>query len=77
MNFTLLNYFVETRSSTLEAVPMHQREVVFEPYDAQAQRESGSEPVLLRCRKELSEGQESNWYAQTITSATFYTLKFV
>ena len=35
--------------------PMHTREVVFEPYDAQTQYKDGVEPVLLRCRKELTE----------------------
>lgn len=40
--------------------PMHLREVVFEPLDAQQQREQGSEPVLLRARKELTE-PKSGW----------------
>ena len=39
---------------------MHCREIVFEPFDAQLQRASGSEPVLLRCRKELLE-PDSGW----------------
>ncbi|GJE84133.1 mediator of RNA polymerase II transcription subunit 18 [Phanerochaete sordida] len=34
---------------------MHAREVVFEPFDASHQRETGSEPVLLRARKEMLE----------------------
>jgi len=33
--------------------PMHSREVVFEPLDAQSQREN--DPVLLRAKKELEE----------------------
>ncbi|KAI0701796.1 hypothetical protein BC835DRAFT_1322356 [Cytidiella melzeri] len=32
---------------------MQTREIVFEPYDAQQQRETGSDPVLLRAKKEL------------------------
>jgi mediator of RNA polymerase II transcription subunit 18 len=35
--------------------PMHSREIIFEPLDAQRQREGGSEPVLLRAKKELGE----------------------
>jgi hypothetical protein len=34
---------------------MHSREIVFEPLDAQNQREAGSEPVILRAKKELEE----------------------
>lgn len=34
---------------------MHSREIVFEPLDAAQQRESGSEPILLRAKKELTE----------------------
>ncbi|THH10079.1 hypothetical protein EW145_g1584 [Phellinidium pouzarii] len=37
------------------ATRMHSREVVFEPLDAQMQRDQGVEPVFLRCRKELAE----------------------
>ncbi|KAF7793701.1 hypothetical protein EIP86_004817 [Pleurotus ostreatoroseus] len=32
---------------------MHSREIVFEPFDAQYQRDTGTEPGLLRARKEL------------------------
>ena len=39
---------------------MHAREVVFEPFDAQNQREAGTEPILLRARKELLD-PESKW----------------
>ncbi|PIL37054.1 hypothetical protein GSI_00746 [Ganoderma sinense ZZ0214-1] len=39
---------------------MHAREIVFEPFDAQSQRDSGSEPILLRARKELLD-PESKW----------------
>lgn len=34
---------------------MHSKEIVFEPYDAQWQRDNGNEPVLLRAKKELLE----------------------
>ena len=40
------------------AHPMHAREVVFEPFDAQHQRDA--EPVLLRARKELLE-PDAKW----------------
>lgn len=40
--------------------PMHLREIVFEPFDAQYQRDSGNEPVLLRARKEFNE-LDSGW----------------
>ncbi|EIW62057.1 uncharacterized protein TRAVEDRAFT_163797 [Trametes versicolor FP-101664 SS1] len=39
---------------------MHAREIVFEPFDAQHQRDSGTEPVLLRARKELLE-PDAKW----------------
>ncbi|EJF61147.1 hypothetical protein DICSQDRAFT_106140 [Dichomitus squalens LYAD-421 SS1] len=39
---------------------MHAREIVFEPFDAQSQRDAGSEPILLRARKELLD-PESKW----------------
>jgi mediator of RNA polymerase II transcription subunit 18 len=48
--------------------PMHSREVVFEPLDAQLQRDQGQEPTLLRVRKELIVGGqkvESPWYVST------------
>jgi mediator of RNA polymerase II transcription subunit 18 len=41
--------------------PMHSREIVFEPLDAQHQRDTGSDPVILRAKKEISE-PESGWY---------------
>lgn len=47
------------------ATKMHTREIVFEPYDAQYQRESGTEPVLLRAKKELLE-QDPKWYARIL-----------
>ena len=34
---------------------MHSREIVFEPLDAQPQREAGTDPVVLRAKKELDE----------------------
>ncbi|KAL6309617.1 hypothetical protein BKA93DRAFT_821344 [Sparassis latifolia] len=39
---------------------MHAREIVFEPYDAQHQRDTGNEPVLLRAKKELLE-PDAKW----------------
>ncbi len=39
---------------------MHAREIVFEPFDAQNQRDSGTEPILLRARKELLD-PDSKW----------------
>ncbi|KAF7355069.1 Mediator of RNA polymerase II transcription subunit 18 [Mycena sanguinolenta] len=42
------------------AHPMHSREIVFEPFDAQQQRDAGSDPVILRARKELTE-PDSGW----------------
>ncbi|EMD40814.1 hypothetical protein CERSUDRAFT_149262 [Gelatoporia subvermispora B] len=39
---------------------MHSREIVFEPFDAQFQRDAGGDPVLLRARKELLE-PEAKW----------------
>jgi mediator of RNA polymerase II transcription subunit 18 len=35
------------------AEPMHQREVVFEPLDAQVHRDQGQEPTMLRAKKDL------------------------
>jgi len=35
--------------------PMHSREILFEPLDAQFQRDSGNDPVILRAKKELEE----------------------
>ncbi|KAF8803812.1 hypothetical protein BYT27DRAFT_7302841 [Phlegmacium glaucopus] len=39
---------------------IHTREIVFEPLDANIQRDSPTEPVLLRAKKELSQ-QHSPW----------------
>ena len=39
--------------------PFRSREVVFEPLDAQAQRDLGTEPVLLRAKKELTDSGSS------------------
>lgn len=44
----------------ITATEMHTREVVFEPLDAQIQRSQGSEPIFLRCSKELLE-PKSGW----------------
>ena len=41
--------------------PMHTREIVFEPLDAQHQRDTGTDPVLLRAKKELTD-PDSEWY---------------
>ncbi|TFK74411.1 hypothetical protein BDN72DRAFT_759772 [Pluteus cervinus] len=38
--------------------PLHTREIVFEPLDAQQQRDKGTEPILLRAKKELEEPNE-------------------
>lgn len=35
--------------------PMHSREIVFEPLDAHIQRDAGSDPIILRAKKELEE----------------------
>ena len=43
---------------------MHTRELVFEPFDANAQRDKGVEPVLLRAKKELLE-PDSKWYVSS------------
>ncbi|KAF5388444.1 hypothetical protein D9615_000141 [Tricholomella constricta] len=40
--------------------PIHTREIVFEPLDAQHQRDVGSDPVILRAKKELTE-PDSGW----------------
>ena len=40
--------------------PIHTREIVFEPVDAQHQRDAGNEPPLLRAKKELQE-PDSPW----------------
>ncbi|KAI0796768.1 hypothetical protein C8Q75DRAFT_729627 [Abortiporus biennis] len=39
---------------------MHAREILFEPFDVQQQREAGTEPVLLRARKEMLE-YDAKW----------------
>ncbi|PPR02452.1 hypothetical protein CVT24_002001 [Panaeolus cyanescens] len=35
--------------------PFHSREFLFEPIDAQQQRDSGTEPILLRAKRELTD----------------------
>ncbi|KAJ7667738.1 hypothetical protein DFH06DRAFT_1381378 [Mycena polygramma] len=42
------------------AHPMHSREILFEPFDAQQQRDAGSDPVILRAKKELTE-PDAGW----------------
>jgi mediator of RNA polymerase II transcription subunit 18 len=49
--------------------PMHLREIVFEPFDAQQLRERGNEPVILRAKKELGE-PDSGWCAGCIIVMT-------
>ncbi|KAG6911750.1 hypothetical protein DXG01_008000 [Tephrocybe rancida] len=44
--------------------PMHTREIVFEPLDAQHQRDLGTDPVILRAKKELTD-PESGWVLYT------------
>ncbi|KAJ7228931.1 hypothetical protein GGX14DRAFT_344952 [Mycena pura] len=39
---------------------MHVREVVFEPFDAQQQRDAATDPVMLRAKKDLTD-PESGW----------------
>ncbi|KAG5352530.1 hypothetical protein C0989_001843 [Termitomyces sp. Mn162] len=43
---------------------MHTREIVFEPLDAQHQRDMGTDPVLLRAKKELTD-PDSGWVLYT------------
>lgn len=45
---------------------IHTREIVFEPFDAQHQRDIGTEPVILRAKKELTE-PDSGWYVSSVT----------
>jgi len=40
--------------------PIHTREIVFEPIDSQHQRDLGTDPVILRAKKELAE-PDSGW----------------
>lgn len=39
---------------------MHSREILFEPIDAQFQRDSGQDPIILRAKRELTE-PDSCW----------------
>jgi len=49
--------------------PIHTREIVFEPLDAQAHRDQGQEPTILRAKKELrANGEEAPW---SVSSALF------
>ena len=41
--------------------PFRSGEIVFEPIDAQSQRDTGVEPILLRAKKDFSEG-DTPWY---------------
>lgn len=55
------------------AAPMHTREVVFEQLGIQGQSQPGSqsqadEPVLLRARKEVSDGRESRWSVKSMSN---------
>jgi mediator of RNA polymerase II transcription subunit 18 len=40
--------------------PMHLREVLLEPLDAQYQRENGQDPVMLRAQKDVN-APEDGW----------------
>jgi mediator of RNA polymerase II transcription subunit 18 len=53
----ILNRFTLNSES---AQRLHTREVLFEPLDAHFQRESGSDPVILRAKKDLTE-PDSDW----------------
>lgn len=35
--------------------PFQSREILFDPVDAQAQRDSGTDPILLRAKREISD----------------------
>ena len=48
------------------------REFVFEPVDALLQRESGTEPVLLRARKEMLE-PNAKWYGAVLCMKIVFT----
>jgi len=50
---------------------MHSRELVFEPLNAQYQRDPAHEPVLLRAKKDLSD-PESGWYVISFISTLLY-----
>lgn len=39
---------------------LHSREILFEPMDAQQQRDSGTEPPILRAKKDLTD-PDSTW----------------
>lgn len=41
--------------------PFQSREVVFEPLDSAIQRDAGTEPILLRAKKEISDPNAA-WY---------------
>lgn len=52
--------------------PFQSREIVFEPLDAQLQRDSGTEPILLRAKKDISE-PKAPWsvdYCWTMSALT-------
>lgn len=51
---------------------MHSREIVFEPFDAQHQRDTGSEPVQLRARKEMLERDPKWCVVSSISVRTVY-----
>ncbi|KAJ7179393.1 hypothetical protein C8R46DRAFT_638547 [Mycena filopes] len=42
------------------AQKMHSREILFEPFDAQQQRDAGNDPVILRAKKELTD-PDAGW----------------
>jgi mediator of RNA polymerase II transcription subunit 18 len=45
--------------------PIRTREIVFEPLDSQHQRDIGTDPVILRAKKELTE-PDSGWYVALV-----------
>ena len=54
---------------------MHAREIVFEPFDAQHQKDTGNEPVLLRARKEMLE-RDPKWCAFSSDICSHLTIYF-
>ncbi|KAJ3475976.1 hypothetical protein NLI96_g11471 [Meripilus lineatus] len=58
------------------ASQMHAREIVFEPFDGQYQRDSGIEPVLLRARKELLE-PDAKWIHPEATVRPWATVQVI
>jgi len=51
--------------------PFQSREIVFEPIDAQLQRDANTEPILLRAKKEISEPNAS-WYLHYVYHRVYF-----